>query len=1073
MKPRKNTRAALSALVLCLALAAALSGPSASARRVASVKPGAAETKSGAAETRADFVPGELLVRFRPNSNVLRASADVASTSAAGGRALVLPVESENGAFDIQVENFGGSGIVPGLRLGRVAPERTLEAVAALARRADVLYAEPNYIYKPDLTPDDPQFTNPNLYGLSKIGAPAAWDTTQGSASVVVGVVDGGIDTQHEDLKDNVWTNAGETPGNNVDDDGDGYVDDVNGFNFVSNSGQVFTSATDDDHGTHVAGTVGARGNNGVGVTGVNWRVGLMSIKVCNASGCSGSAILAGYQYALKLKQRGVNLRVLNNSYGGAGFSQAAFDAIQSLSSAGILFVAAAGNEATDNFSAPHYPSGYDLPNVISVAATNSGDGLSSFSNFGARLVQLAAPGSGVLSTTPRNYSSQNTGIIGANGSTYSVFSGTSMATPHVTGAAALVCAAKPGISMSELRGVLLYSGDPVGALFDKTTTGRRLNVANAIASALENDTTPPATPTLQVAPQAGRAVQVTWTEPGDDGMTGTAADHDFVYTDSATGVRTFLPFNFFQAQAGTTLTVNITLPYLSTGGTLELRVYDNAGNSSSASVPVSVTDNIFNNPYAVTTGAAGALSSGGTRLSIDGDDKYQRNITLPFAFPFFGQSLTQVAVSSNGAIYFTPPSPPTRDNGDADDVPGEAAALRGQKMLAVLWDDLMIDTTRRADAGVFEVTSADSVIFRWQGTQFDAQTSPVNFEAELRRDGTVVYRYGAGNANLFPVVGIASGEPEPYVVASHTSDRTRAGSSRISLTNAPALTFTPRAVVPSPVRWDSNFDADFFVRQHYRDFLNREADAEGLAFWKNQTTNCGNPNPEVCRVNVSAAFFQSIEFQETGYLAYRTYKAAFGDGASTARDANNNPVLISVPLIRFSDFLTDTQRLGAGVVVGQGNWQAQLDANKQAYALEFVQRPQFVSFFPSGMTAAEFVTRLNQNAGGVLTQSEIDAYTSQLSAAGAATAAGRAAALRAVAENVLLRQRETNRAFVLMQYFGYLRRNPSDAPDTDYTGWKFWLDKLNLFGGDFVAAEMVKAFLISDEYVGRFGSRQ
>jgi subtilisin family serine protease len=1173
MNPREHPRAALCALVLCLSASAALLAPRTAARRVPPLK-------SGAAQARADYVPGELLVRFRAGSHALRAVPEGGALATPSGRSLVLPVEGEGGAFDVSVESFGGSGIVPGLRLGRVEPERTLEAVAALARRADVLYAEPNYIRRPELTPDDPQFTHPSLYGLSKINAPQAWDTTQGSASVVVGVIDEGIDTQHEDLKDNLWTNAGEVAGNNVDDDGDGYVDDVNGYNFVENSGQVFVSAADDDHGTHVAGTIGARGNNGVGVVGINWQVGLMSIRVCNAKGCPDSAALAGYQYALRMKtQKGVNLRVLNNSYGGPGFSRAGFDAIQSLSGAGILFVAAAGNEARDDFSVPHYPSGYDLPNVIGVASTDGNDNVSGFSNFGARVVQIGAPGSSILSTTPRNYAGQNTGINGANGSTYSVFSGTSMAAPHVSGAAALVCAARPGISMSELRGVLAYSGDPVGALSDRTTTGRRLNVARSIASALENDSTPPATPTLQLVSQSGRGVTVSWTEPGDDGFTGQPADHDFVYTDSATGARTFLPTSFFQAQPGTTQTATLTLPYLSFGGTLEMRVYDNAGNSSGASASVSVGDNILSNPYDVTEGPAGALSTGGTRLAIDGDDKYQRNITLPFAFPYFGQSQTQVAVSSNGTVYFTPPSPPTRDNGDADDAPGETSALRAQKMLAVMWDDLLIDTSRRADAGVFQVTTPDSVVFRWQGTRFDAPTSPVNFEAELRRDGTVVYRYGDGNTSVFPVAGIASGEPEPYVVASHTSDQTRAGSSPISLTDAPSVTFTPAANVPtvqfasaaatvpegaghvtitvtragpdtthpatafyrtangtasdrsdytaaagtlsfaanetsksfdvlltddrydeadeaftvtlggpararlgtpsvfnvnvtdddaataaSPVRWDSNFDADFFVRRHYADFLNREPDAEGLAFWKNQTTNCGNPNPEVCRVNVSAAFFLSIEFQETGFLVYRVYRTAYGD--ATGR----------MSFMTLQDFLPDTRRVGDGVVVGRGEWQQRLESNKTAFALEFVQRQSFTNVFLPGLTAAQFVAKLDENTGGVLTQAEADQLAAQFpgGASGPGNSpAARAAALLAVAQNATLRQRETNRAFVLMQFYGYLRRNPSDPPDVDFTGFNFWLGKLEEFGGDFVAAEMVKAFITSDEYVNRFGGRQ
>jgi hypothetical protein len=265
----------------------------------------------------------------------------------------------------------------------------------------------------------------------------------------------------------------------------------------------------------------------------------------------------------------------------------------------------------------------------------------------------------------------------------------------------------------------------------------------------------------------------------------------------------------------------------------------------------------------------------------------------------------------------------------------------------------------------------------------------------------------------------------------------------------------------PSPV-FGASFDPDFFVRQHYADFLNREPDAAGLAFWVGQTTNCGNPNLEVCRINVSAAFFQSIEFQETGYLAYRVYKTAYGDTTS-------QNVAGTVPVIRLNEFLSDTQGLGQGVVVGQGEWQTQLEANKNAYALEFVVRQRFVDAYPASMTAAQFLDNLALNAGVTLSQSERDQLLAILGAT-PAEPSKRAQVLRAVAENEQIRRNEFRRAFVLMQYYGYLRRNPDDAPDTDFRGWKFWLDKLNQFNGNFVAAEMVKAFISSDEYRHRFG---
>ncbi|HEX8294577.1 MAG TPA: DUF4214 domain-containing protein, partial [Pyrinomonadaceae bacterium] len=264
------------------------------------------------------------------------------------------------------------------------------------------------------------------------------------------------------------------------------------------------------------------------------------------------------------------------------------------------------------------------------------------------------------------------------------------------------------------------------------------------------------------------------------------------------------------------------------------------------------------------------------------------------------------------------------------------------------------------------------------------------------------------------------------------------------------------------------SFDNAFFVRQQYLDFLSREPDAAGFQFWQDNITQCGSDEPckEVKRINVSAAFFLSIEFQNTGYLVYRTYKAAYGDATSP-----NVPG--TVPVIRLGEFLPDSQRIGLGVQVGIGNWEQQLEANKQAYALEFVLRPRFLAAFPLSMTAAQYVDKLVQNAGITLTAGERDALVAQLNST-ADVAAARAAVLRAVAENPQLQQSEFRRAFVLMQYYGYLRRNPDDAPEPglNFGGWKFWLDKLNEFNGDFQRAEMVKAFLTSDEYIDRFGTR-
>ncbi|HEX8336848.1 MAG TPA: Calx-beta domain-containing protein, partial [Pyrinomonadaceae bacterium] len=248
---------------------------------------------------------------------------------------------------------------------------------------------------------------------------------------------------------------------------------------------------------------------------------------------------------------------------------------------------------------------------------------------------------------------------------------------------------------------------------------------------------------------------------------------------------------------------------------------------------------------------------------------------------------------------------------------------------------------------------------------------------------------------------------------------------------------------------------SDFFVRQHYLDFLNRQPDPDGLNFWVQGIESCGADAGcrEVKRIDTSAAFFLSIEFQQTGFLVYLMHKAAFGNVQGTP-----------VP-VRLSDFLRDTQEIGRGVVVGAPNWEAKLEANKRDFANAFVERAAFAGLYSTGQTPAQFVGALNTNAGHVLTPAEAADLAARL-ADGRET---RATVLRRVAEDADFRAAEFNRAFVLMQYFGYLRRDPDAAPDTSFEGYNFWLDKLNGFGGDYRKAEMVKAFISSIEYRQRF----
>ncbi len=332
-------------------------------------------------------------------------------------------------------------------------------------------HAEPDFVISVDVTPNDPEYDR--LWGLHQssdadIDAPEAWDLSTGSDSVVVGVIDTGVDYNHPDLAANTWTNPVECPGgygtcvaDGVDDDNNGYVDDFYGWDFRNNDNDP---VDDHSHGTHVAGTIAAVGNNNVGVVGVNWNAQIMALKFLGSGGTgSTSDAIEAVQYATMMKRdHGVNIPLTNNSWGGGGSSTLLRDAIEASGQEGMLFVAAAGNDSRDNEVTPHYPSSYDLDNIISVASTTSSDSLSSFSNYGLTSVDLGAPGSSIYST------------VLSDG--YGFKSGTSMASPHVAGAAALAWSVDPDATYAEIRDAIYDSTDPISALTGKTVTGGRLN---------------------------------------------------------------------------------------------------------------------------------------------------------------------------------------------------------------------------------------------------------------------------------------------------------------------------------------------------------------------------------------------------------------------------------------------------------------------------------------------------------------------------------------------------------------------------------------------------------------------
>jgi serine protease len=442
------------------------------------------------AQAPAPVIPNRVLVKFRiPAADAalqaIQRAEDIIETRAVGG----------NGAFLLQSRSADTFGLI-----------------RRLSARPDVLYAEPDYELHAIATPDDPYY--PQLWGMPKISAPSAWDSTTGSRSNVVAVVDTGIDYTHPDLGENVWS----APNSFTVTIGRTNITcpaGSHGFNAIR---MTCDPMDDNNHGTHVTGTIGALGNNGAGVAGVNWTAAVMGSKFLGASGSgSTSDAVNAIEFAIQAKIAGVaNVRVLSNSWGGGGYSTTLRDEIARANANDILFVAAAGNEGSDNDVTPSYPAGYDVPNVIAVAATDSKDALASFSNYGAATVDLAAPGVGIVSTV-RN-------------SKYASYSGTSMATPHVSGAAALVLS-KCTLDTAGLKADILNNVDKVSGLTGKVATGGRLNVAGALAACggggggggTSSDFTLAASPaSATISPGASTSYTITLTPSGS--FTGTVS---------------------------------------------------------------------------------------------------------------------------------------------------------------------------------------------------------------------------------------------------------------------------------------------------------------------------------------------------------------------------------------------------------------------------------------------------------------------------------------------------------------------------------------------------------------------
>ncbi|HDR04508.1 MAG TPA: choice-of-anchor D domain-containing protein, partial [Candidatus Marinimicrobia bacterium] len=521
-------------------------------------------------------------------------------------------------------------------------------ALSALANDPRIIYAEPDWRISLNITPNDPQFSQ--LWGMHNTGqtggtpdadinAPEAWNTGTGG-SVIIGVIDTGVDYNHNDLSANIWTNTGEIPGNGIDDDGNGYIDDIHGYDFVNNDGDPMD---DHSHGTHCSGTIAARGNNGIGVTGVCWTAKIMGLKFLDSGGYGNTSdAISALEYAI---ENGAHLT--SNSWGGGGYSQTMRDMLDIANTNGQLFVAAAGNDyGNNNDNTPIYPASYNAPNVIAVASTDHNDNLSGFSNYGPTSVDLGAPGSNILSTIPGNQ--------------YASYSGTSMATPHVAGAVGLMMALYPNLSHTLVKERLLMTVDETPAMNGIVLSNGRLNLQMAVA---EPDEINPGLITDLTANASGsNSLTLSWTATGDDGNIGAASYYEIRLSNAQISEANWenaqlIPQQILPQAAGNPEQFEVTGLEADTEYFFAVKAFDEWGNPSPVSNSSSATT-LAAPIFATDTDSLGAdlFTGESVSLSFNISNLQTEASTLDFNLPAFAAAkrIAESAVQNSGNLHFS-----------------------------------------------------------------------------------------------------------------------------------------------------------------------------------------------------------------------------------------------------------------------------------------------------------------------------------------------------------------------------------------------------------------------------------